>query len=436
MAAMMNNMKIFTNARVIDPASDFDGKTQVLVNEGVIVGIGDELTEEYQCEIIDCDGHVLMPGLIDMRVSTGEPGEEHRETLRSAGYAAVSGGITTIVVQPDTNPCIDDASKVDFIKRRGRDYCLAKVLPCGALTKGLAGEQMAEIGLMAQAGAIMFANGYGAIKDTKVMQRLLAYSCTFDALIAARPQDPWLAKGGVVAQGELAARLGLGGISSSAETIFANRDISLAAATGAKLLLDMVSSKNTIPLIETAKGHGLDVFASVNIHNLCLNDNDIGDYRTFAKLDPPLRSESDRLALIKAIKDGIIDVIVSGHDPRPPEEKRLPFDEAAFGSSALEALLPAALTLYHAGNLELLEIIKPLTANPAAILGLAQGKIQIGAPADLIVVDLGYPHRFDASQTFSKSKNAAFDGRLFQGKVLQTFVNGAKLYDIETGVVR
>jgi len=432
MVAMMNNIIIFTNARVIDPASDFDGNTQVMVDNGVITGIGDELSDELEAVIVDCDGHVLMPGIIDMRVSIGEPGEEHRETLRSAGNAAVSAGITTIVIQPDTNPPIDDASKVDFIKRRGRDHCLAKVLPCGASTTGLQGEKMAEIGLMTQAGAVMFANGYVAIKDTKVMQRLMAYSCAFDALIASRPQDPWLSKGGAVAQGELASRLGLSGISSNAETIFANRDISLAAATGARLMLDMVSSKNTIPLIETAKASGLDVFASVNIHNLCLNDNDIGDYRTFAKLDPPLRSETDRLALIKAIKDGIIDVIVSGHDPRPPEEKRLPFDEAAFGASALEALLPAALTLYHDGSLELLELMRPMTAGPANILGLAQGKIQIGAPADLILVDLGYPHRFDADQMRSKSKNAAFDGRLFQGKVLQTFVNGVKVYDIET----
>lgn len=433
---MMNNSILFTNARVIDPTSSFDGQTQVLISNGKITEIGDDLIDGFDGEIIDCDGHALCPGLIDMRVSTGEPGEEHRETLRTAGRAAVAGGITTIVIQPDTNPSIDDASKVDFIKRRGRDYSLAKVLPSGASTRNLAGEQMAEIGLMAEAGAVMFANGNEPIKDTKVMQRLMAYSCTFDALIAARPQDPWLAMGGVVAQGGLAARLGLGGISSSAETIFANRDITLAAATGAKLMLDMISSKSTIPLIANAKTNGLDVFASVNIHHLCLNDNDIGDYRTFAKLNPPLRTEQDRIALIKALKDGIIDIIVSGHDPRPAEEKRLPFDEASFGSSALEALLPAALSLYHSGELELIEILRPMTQNPAQLLGLEQGKIEIGAPADLIIVDLGFPHRFEADQTFSKSKNAAFDGRLMQGKVLQTFVNGAKVFDIETGHIK
>ena len=429
------NSFLFKNARLIDPSSGFDGASQVLIENGIIAEI-DENINAPNAQIIDCDGHALCPGLIDMRVSTGEPGAEHVETLKSAGRAAVAGGITTMVIMPDTAHPIDDGAMVDFIKRRGRDHSLAKVLPSGALTKGLLGEQMAEIGLMSDAGAVLFSNGNAPIKDTLIMQRLMNYSCAFDALILARPQDPWLAGSGVANSGELASRLGLKGINPAAETIFANRDISLAQITGARLLLDMISSERTLPLIETAKASGLDVYASVNIHNLTMNDNDIGDYRTFAKLSPPLRSEIDRLALIDAIKSGIIDVIVSGHTPRPAEEKRLPFDEASFGSSALEALLPAALSLYHNGSLELLELLAPLTSNPAAILNLSQGKIKIGAPADLILVDLGAPFKFDADDLYSKGKNAAFDERLLQGKVLQTWVDGEKVFDLETGHVQ
>jgi dihydroorotase len=427
-------MILFKNARIIDPATNFDGNGEILIKDNIIIGFAPIIAiNEDECQIIDCDGHTIMPGIIDMRVSTGEPGTEHRETLKSAGRAAVAGGITTIVMQPDTNPTIDEASLVDFVKRRGRDHSLCKVLPCGALTKGLKGDEMAEIGLMSAAGAIMFSNGNNVIENTKVMQRLMSYSVAYDALISHRPQDPWLAGGGVMAQSELAARLGLSGISANAEVIFANRDITLAESTGARLLLDMVSSKKTLPIIETAKSHGLDVYASVNIHNLCMNFYDIGDYRTYAKLSPPLRGEDDRHALVKAIKSGIIDVIVSGHDPRPAEEKRLPFDEASFGASSLEALLPAALSLYHDNSLELLEIVRALTYNPAQILGIESGKIAIGAPADLILVDLGYPIKFDADKLYSKGKNAAFDERLLQGQVLQCFVDGKKVFDLENG---
>lgn len=420
---------LFINARIIDPSSGFDGQGQLLIENGIITEI-DEKIEVSGANIIDCDGHALCPGLIDMRVSTGEPGAEHQETLKSAGQAAIAGGITTMVIMPDTDHPIDDGAMVDFIKRRGRDYCAAKVLPSGALTKGLLGEQMAEIGLMADAGAVLFSNGNNPIKDTLIMQRLMNYSCAFDALIALRPQDPWLAGSGVVASGELASRLGLKGISAAAETIFANRDISLAQITGARLLLDMISSQKTLPLIEAAKTNGLDVFSSVNIHNLTMNDNDIGDYRTFAKLSPPLRSEQDRLALVGAIKSGLIDIIVSGHTPLPAEAKRLPFDEASFGSSGLEALLPAALSLHHDGSLELLELLAPLTINPANLLGLSQGKLKTGAPADLILIDLGAPFKFDADKLRSKGKNAAFDERLVQGKVLQTWIDGVKVYDM------
>jgi dihydroorotase len=418
----------FINARVIDPATGFDGAGEVLMQNGVILEMGSSVKGPTDAAIVDCDGHALMPGLIDLHVSTGEPGEEHRETLRSAGRAAVKGGVTTIVIQPDTAHVIDDAALVDFVTRRGRDHSLARVLAAGGLTKGLKGERMAEIGLMAEAGAVMFTNGDTPIASTRVMQRCLSYASAFDALVSARPQDPWLSEGGVMNQGELASRYGLAGIPHAAETIAAERDIQLVELTGGKLLLDMISCEGTIERVARAKSQGLDVSASVSVHHLTLNENDVGDYRTFAKLSPPLRREDDRLALIEGIKSGSIDAIVSGHDPRPAEEKRLPFDEAAFGASALEALLPAALILYHSGGIELVDLVRAMTLGPAQILGLPQGKIAKGAPADLILVDLGFPLRFVADEMVSKSKNSPYDGRTLQGKVLGTWVGGAKVF--------
>lgn len=418
----------FINARLVDPATQFDGPGEVLVQGEVILASGPPVASSPEAIIINCDGHALMPGLIDLHVSTGEPGEEQRESLNTAGKAAVAGGVTTMVLQPDTQTVIDDAALVDFITRRGRDRSLARVLAAGALTVGLKGERIAELGLMADAGAVMFTNSDRPIVSTRTMQRCMSYASAFDALVASRPQDAFLSEGGMMNMGELASRLGLAGIASAAETIAANRDIQLAELTGAKLLLDMISSEATLPRIAAAKAQGLDVTASVSVHHLTLNENDLGDYRTFAKLSPPLRGEQDRLALIDGVKSGILDVIVSGHDPRPAEEKRLPFDEAAFGASALETLLPAALILYHEGLIELLDLIRAMTLAPAQILGLPQGRIAAGAPADLILVDLGFPIRFDASRMISKSRNSPYDGRTLQGKVLSTWVGGKKVF--------
>ncbi len=418
----------FINARLVDPATQFDGPGEVLVQGEVILASGPQVAASPEAIVINCDGHALMPGLIDLHVSTGEPGEEQRESLSTAGKAAVAGGVTTMVLQPDTQTVIDDAALVDFITRRGRDRSLARVLAAGALTVGLKGERIAELGLMADAGAVLFTNSDRPIVSTRIMQRCMSYASAFDALVSSRPQDAFLSEGGMMNMGELASRLGLAGISSAAETIAANRDIQLAELTGAKLLLDMISSEATLPRIAAAKAQGLDVTASVSVHHLTLNENDLGDYRTFAKLSPPLRSEQDRLALIEGVKSGIVDVIVSGHDPRPAEEKRLPFDEAAFGASALETLLPAALILYHEGLIELLDLVRAMTLAPAQILGLPQGRIAAGAPADLILVDLGFPIRFDASRMISKSRNSPYDGRTLQGKVLTTWVGGKKVF--------
>lgn len=423
------------NARLVDPNTGFDAAGGVLIRSGTIADAGPHVIPHSVSDdfaVIDAAGHALFPGLIDLRVSTGEPGAEHRETLKSAGSAAVAGGVTTIVVQPDTAPVIDDAAMVQFMMQRGRERSPARVLPAGALTRGLAGEQMAEIGLMQEAGAVLFSNGMAPVRDSRTMRRLLAYASGFEALVASRPVDPWLTMGAAMNEGELSARLGLAGAPAAAELIGLQRDLALAELTGGRLLVDMISTQAAIEPLARARDREVEAAATVSIHNLTLNETDVGDYRTFAKLDPPLRREDDRLALVEALRDGVIDVVVSGHDPRPAEDKRLPFAEAAAGASALESLLVGLLQLVHAGELSLIEALRPVTSAPADLLGLPQGRLKPGAPADLVLCDLGWPFLFDASAMRSKCKNAPFDGRRLQGRVLATWVGGTQVHEART----
>ncbi|MBL8559863.1 MAG: dihydroorotase [Hyphomonadaceae bacterium] len=417
-----------SGARIVDPASRTDAVGNVFVEGGVIAEIGAKAKAPQNAEIIDGAGKTLIPGLVDMRVTIGEPGAEHKETLKSAGRAAAAGGVTTMVVMPDTDPVIDDVSLVDFIKRRGEARAGVRVLPSAALTKHLDGEQMTEIGLLAEAGAVLFSNGSRPIVDSRVLRRALSYSSAFGALIAHRPEDPYLARGGVAHESALAARMGLAGIPAAAEYIFAERDCSLAEITGGRLLLDMISAARTLEPLRRAKAAGVKVHASVSVHHLTLNELELNDYRTFAKFSPPLRSEDDRQALIAGLRAGLIDVVVSGHDPRPPEEKRLPFDEAAFGASALETLLPALLSLHHNDDVPLMDLIAAVTSRPADLLSLPQGRLSVGAPADMVLLDLDAPFKFDAEKMLSKCKNSPFDARLMQGRVLRTFVGGETVY--------
>jgi dihydroorotase len=287
---------------------------------------------------------------------------------------------------------------------------------------------MTEIGLLAEAGAVLFTNGDKPILNSRVLRRALSYATAFEALVAHRPEDPFLAEGGVVHEGELAARLGLPGIPAAAEAIMAERDLSLAELTGGRLLLDMLSSAQTLPALKRAKQRGVKAFASVNVHHLVLNEQDIDGYRTFAKLSPPLRSEDDRKALIQAVADGLIDVIVSGHDPQPAEEKRLPFEEAAFGAVGLETLLPAALTLHHNGDAPLNTLIRAMTQRPAELLKLPAGRLAKGAPADIILIDIGAPFRLDSDKLRSKSNNSPFDEKTLQGAVKRTFIAGKTVF--------
>ncbi len=418
---------LIRNARIVDPASGFDGAGAILFDE-TIRAIGQTVEAPKDADIIDAGGKAVMPGLIDMRVSIGEPGAEHRETFKSAGRAAAAGGVTTIVVPPGTLPVIDDQSLVDYVLRRGAARSDVRIYPAAALTKGLDGAAMTEIGLLSEAGAVMFSNGDRVVTDTRLMRRALSYATTFDALVAHRPEDPWLAQGGCMNEGALAARLGLPGLPAAAESIMAERDLTLADLTGGRLLLDMISAAETLAPLKRAKDKKVRAHASVSVHHIALNEQDVEDYRTFAKLAPPLRREDDRVALGHAVSDGLIDVIVSGHDPRPAEEKRLPFDEAASGASALETLLPGALTLHHNGVVKLIDLVRAMTLNPATLLNLPQGRLAKGAPADVILVDLDKPYRLDSERFLSKCKNSPFDEKLMQGAVLRTYVGGVLKY--------
>lgn len=424
----------FVNARLVDPESGYDGPGGVIVSEGVITDVakGREFGKLSKAvRVVDCGGALLAPGLIDLRVRTGEPGAETKETLASAAKAAAAGGVTSFVVQPDTAPAIDDPSMVDFILRRARDVDSARILVAGAATKGLLGEQMAEIGLMREAGCVYVTDAGKPVVDSKVMQRVLTYAKGFDTLLAHRPMDPWLGRGGAAIGGEFAGRMGLPSISPMAERIMLERDVALLEATGGKLLVDQISSAQALETLARAKGKGLRINASVSINHLSFNELDIGDYRTFAKLNPPLRGEDDRQALIEALASGLIDIVVSSHSPAPAEDKRLPFDEAAPGAVGLETLLPALLSLYHEERLPLLDLIRAVTLAPAQLLGLRGGRLSPGAPADLVLCDIDAPLIVDAGRLLSKSKNSPFDGRRLQGQVLMTVVDGRVVHRAE-----
>lgn len=420
---------LLKNARLIDPQTGRDEPGDLRIEDGYISEIDGEIPARG-AEVIDASGLVCAPGLIDMRVSTGEPGAIHKETIASAGRAAAAGGVTSMVLMPGTNPVIDDAALVDHILRRGRETAPVKTYCAGALTIGLGGTQLGEIGLMHEAGAIFFSNGNQPVADSRLMKRLLSYSCAFEALIAHRPEDPALSENSVAHESDFSARLGLPTIGAESEHIMLARDLELARVSGARLLVDMISSARSASMLAAAKDSGTaNVSASVSINHLALNELDIGDYRTFAKLRPPLRSEDDRRALLDGINDGTIDIIVSAHDPRPAGEKRRPFADAAPGAIGLELLLAAGLTLCADGQLEQMAFLRAVTSAPAKLLGLPQGRLAVGAPADVAIFDAGMPWLCDGDALLSKSKNTPFDGRHMQGRNVMTICDGEIIFD-------
>ncbi|MGE3066847.1 MAG: dihydroorotase [Hyphomicrobiaceae bacterium] len=421
---------VFINARVIDPASGRDEPGGVLVRDGVIAEVGPHLRRNAPegADVIDCKGNLLCPGLIDMQVYTGEPGQEHRETLKTASQAAAAGGVTTIVVMPDTEPVIDQVALVDFVQRRARDNAIVNVHVMAAMTRGLQGQEITEIGLLKRAGAVAFTNGKGSVANTRVMNNALLYAKDFGALIVHHTEDPYLTQGAVMNAGEVSTRLGLPGVSSAAETIVLERDVRLVEVTGGRYHAATLSCAASMAVIRAAKARKLPVTCGVSINHLTLNENDIGHYRTFFKLRPPLRSEDDRMSLVRALAAGEIDVIVSSHDPQDVEVKRQPFAEAADGAIGLETLLAAALRLNHNDDVPLLAILRAMTINPARLLGLPSGRIEKGAPADLVLVDPGQPWVVDKALIRARSKNSPFDESKMQGRVLLTMVAGRTVY--------
>ena len=417
-----------TDIRIMDPASGRDERGHVLIEDGRIAALGPDAP--IRGEIIDGSRLSCAPGLIDARVKAGEPGQENRETLASAARAALAGGVTQIVVQPQTDPIIDDLSLVEFIARKG-DQLDIDVHVAGALTKGFDGRTMTEIGLMSDAGAVMFASGPTPVEDAQVMRRLMSYSATFNALLSNAPVTPAMSAGTCAHESDVSARLGLASAPSVSERMMAERDIALAELTGGRLLVDLVSAAETVESLRRAKTRDIEVASSVSINHLALNELDIGDYRTFAKLDPPLREERDRQALLRGVEDGTIDIVVSDHDPQSAGRKRLPFAEAASGAVGLELLLPVGLKLASEGELDLMAFLRAVTVAPAELLGLPGGRLDVGAPADIVVFSEHEPWVLDSETLLSRSKNTPFDGRRMTGRVRMTIKDGCVVYRAE-----
>lgn len=419
------------NARLVDPETGYDGPGGALIADGRLTAVGPKVTAQVvpgTARTIDCGGRVLAPGLIDSRVFVGEPGFEHKETLASASLAAAAGGVTTILTQPNTKPVIDGVSLVEYVARRRGDDILVNIHPMAAATKKLEGREMTEIGLLTQAGAVAFTDGRQAVADASVLWKILKYGRMFDALVVQHAAEPTLSTG-VMNGGELATRLGLSSQSPYAELIQVERDIRLVEATGGRLHFADVSTAAALSAIRAAKAAGLPITCGVTPPHFALNELAVGDYRTFAKLSPPLRAEDDRMAVVAALQEGLIDVIASGHDPQDPESKRLPFALAEYGAVGLETLLPISLELYHNGHLSLVQVVDLLTRRPARLFRLPGGRLAQGAPADLVVFDPDVGVRVDPDQFKSKSKNSPFDGHPTQGKVIMTLVGGRIVYE-------
>ncbi len=423
----------YVNARLLDPSSNLDAPGGLLSEGESIIDFGPHVVAGQLpdgCEVVDCQGYSLCPGLVDIRVQLREPGEEHKGTLASAGRAAAAGGITSMVCLPNTSPVIDDNSVVEFVARRARLLGLTKVYPYGAVTEGLEGQQLAELGMLAESGAVAFTDGVKAVANAKVMCQALSYARTFGLLIVEHPEEPTLAAGGDMNAGEMATRLGLVGIPSEAEVIMVERDVRLVELTGGRLHFAHLSTAAAVDVVRRAKARGLDITCDTAPPYFALNENAIGDYRTFAKLSPPLRTDEDRRAVIDGLVDGTIDAIASDHAPEDEDAKRLPFAQAAFGGLGLETLLTISLELYHNGFLSLLEVIRLLTSRPAERFGLPAGRLIRGGAADLTLFDPDRAWQIREYELYSKSKNTPFDYRPVQGRVVMTVVDGRRVFEL------
>ena len=425
------NVTVFENARIIDPSRNLDEVGTVIVDGRKIAAAGASARNQGKPEgatVVDCAGKVILPGLVDARVHIGEPGAEHRETIASASVAAAAGGVTSIIMMPDTDPVIDDVALVEFVLRTARDTAIVNVFPAAAVTRGLKGREMTEFGLLREAGAVAFTEGRHTIANSLVMRRALTYARDFGAVIDHETQDPDLAAAGVMNEGLFASWLGLAGIPREAEAIPLERDLMLARLTRSNYHAAKISTAMSAAAVARAKDDGAAVTAGASIASLSLNEHDVGEYRTFFRLSPPLRAEEDRLAMVEALRDGTVDILVSSHDPQDVDTKRLPFADAASGAIGLETLLAAALRLHHNGDVPLMRLGDALSTAPAKRFGLPGGTLAPGAPADLIVVDLNEPWLVREEDIRSRSKNTCFEGARLQGRVLQTLVAGRTVH--------
>jgi len=425
--------KYFLNANIIDPQNSLEEIGGLIIGEnGKIEAVGKKVNtnnipsrEKY----IDLNEKYIIPGIVDMRVFVGEPGFEYKENFRTLSEAALSGGVTSVVTMPNTDPVIDNVSIVDFLKRRGRDKAKINIFPTASLTKNLEGTNMTEFGLLQEKGIVAFTDGYKTIQNTRLMSRIMRSAYDLNCLVMQHVEDNELAKDGMVNDGIISTKLGLQGISELAEKIIIERDLTLLEEFNCRYHVSQISSQKSLDVIKKRK-EDINFTCGVSINNLSLNENDIGDFRTFLKLSPPLRTEEDRESLIKGINNNLIDVIVSDHKPEDEEQKRLTFAQASTGASGIETLLPLALELHHNESVKLNKIIKALTCNPAKILKINKGNLNVGNDADFCILDINKPWVVKKENMISKSKNTSIEGRKLQGKVTNTFVNGEELFKI------
>ena len=425
--------KIFINARIIDPSQKMDEKGSLILDKnGKVKAIGKNVKKSdagSSAEIFDIKGNVLIPGVVDMKAFVGEPGYEYKENFRTLSQAALAGGVTSIVTMPNTKPIIDNVSMVDFIIRRGRDKAAVNLFPCASITKQAEGKLMTEFGLLSLRGIVGFSDVNKTVQNTELMARIMDYASDIGVLIMQHAEDYELSKNSCINDGEIATRLGLEGVSQIAEKIIIERDLSLLSEYPCRYHINQISSKKSLEVIKKNKSNGKKFSVGVSINNLSLNENDIGEFKTFLKLSPPLRLEDDRLSLVQGIKENLIDVIVSDHIPEDEESKRLPFSQAATGAIGIETLLPLALEMHHNESLPLNKIIETLTINPAKILQIKKGTLAKGSDGDICVLDLDAPWVVRAEKLKSKSKNTAIEGRKLQGKILMTFLNGELVFN-------
>ncbi|KQW30849.1 dihydroorotase [Rhizobium sp. Root274] len=425
---------VLKNARIIDPSRKLDEVGTIIVgHDGLILAAGADAQNQGAPEgadIRDAQGLTAVPGLVDARVFVGEPGSEHRETIASASRAAAAGGITSFIMMPETDPVIDDIALVEFVKKTARDTADVNVYPAAALTKGMTSGEMTEMGLLQLAGAVAFTNGRHGLNDTQVLRRAMTYAREFDAVIALETREKYLGANGVMNEGLLASWLGLGGIPRETEIIPLERDLRIAGLTRAKYHASQISVSESVEAIEVARKRGAKVTCGISINHLSLNENDIGEYRTFFKLYPPLRSEDDRMAMVEALAKGQIDIIVSSHDPQDVDTKRLPFGEAADGAIGLETMLSAALRLHHAGQVPLMRLIDAMSTRPAQIFGLPGGTLKPGAAGDIALIDLDEPWLVSRDSLLARSKNTAFEDARFSGRAVATYVAGRCVHSL------